>query len=96
MDWSDRGDQPSAAGMGARVEPPGDVPMGAHVGGRSPLPVAALPPDRAADFVAALGDRLAVRMCDMEIDECTDEAMLSDIAPVFAALCHRPIDAQEA
>ena len=52
--------------------------------------VAALPPDRAAGFAAALGDRLNGRICDMEIDERSDNAMVSDLAPVFAALNQRP------
>lgn len=38
---------------------------------------------------------MAGRMCDMEIDERTDEAMVSDLAPVFAALSRRPIEIQE-
>jgi len=52
--------------------------------------VAALPPDRAADFAAALGNRINGRICDLEIDERTDNAMVSDLAPVFAALSQRP------
>ena len=52
--------------------------------------VAALPPDRAADFAAALGKRINGRICDLEIDERTDNAMVSDLAPVFAALSQRP------
>jgi hypothetical protein len=43
--------------------------------------VAALPPDRAAGFAAALGNRLNGRICDMEIDERSDNAMVSDLAP---------------
>lgn len=38
--------------------------------------VAALPTDRTAGFVTALGNRLTGRMCDTEIDECTDDAMV--------------------
>lgn len=57
--------------------------------------VAALPPDRAAGFGVALGDRLAGRMCDMEIDEQTDDAMVSDVAPVFAALMQRTVRSQD-
>ena len=34
--------------------------------------VAALPPDRAAGFAAALGNRLNGRIYDMEIDERSD------------------------
>lgn len=58
--------------------------------------VAALPPDRPAGFVTALGNRLAGRMCDMEISERTDDVMVSDLAPVFAALSQRPIETQDA
>ena len=60
------------------------------------MSVAALPPERAAGFVAALGDRWAGRLGAMEIDEPTDDAMVSDLAPVFAALSQRPINTQEA
>ena len=56
--------------------------------------VAALPPDRAAGFAAALGNRLSGRLCDMEIDERSDNAMASDVAPVFAALSQRPHETQ--
>ena len=56
--------------------------------------VAALPPDRAARFAAALGNRLNGRICDMEIDERSDNAMVSDLAPVFAALNQRPHETQ--
>jgi hypothetical protein len=52
--------------------------------------VATLPPDRAETFASALGNRLSARLCDMEIDERSDTAMVSDLAPVFAALNHRP------
>ena len=52
--------------------------------------VAALPPDRAAGFAAALANRLTGRICDMEIDERSDTAMVLDLAPVFAALSQRP------
>ena len=38
--------------------------------------VAALPPDRAAGFAAALGNRLNGRVCDMETDERSDTAMV--------------------
>ena len=50
--------------------------------------VAALPPDRAAGFAAALGNRLNGRICDMEIDERSDNAMVSDLAPAFAAVSY--------
>ena len=56
--------------------------------------VAALPPDRAAGIAAALGNRLNGRICDMEIDERSDNAMVSDLAPVFAALNQRPHETQ--
>jgi len=56
--------------------------------------VATLPPDRAAGFAAALGNRLTGRICDMEIDERSDTAMVSDLAPVFAALSQRPQETQ--
>ena len=47
---------------------------------------AALQPDRAAGVVAAIGSRLNDRLCDIEIDEPTDEAIVSDLAPILAAL----------
>ena len=56
--------------------------------------VAALPPDRAAGFATALSNRVTGRMCDMEIDERSDTAMVSDLAPVFAALSQRPYETQ--
>ena len=56
--------------------------------------VAKLPPDRAAGFAAALGNRINGRICDMEIDERSDTAMVSDLAPVFAALSQRPQEPQ--
>jgi len=56
--------------------------------------VATLPPDRAAGFAEALGNRLNGRICDMEIDERSDNAMVSDLAPVFAALNQRPHETQ--
>ena len=56
--------------------------------------VAELPPDRAAGFAAALGKRLNGRICDLEIDERGDNAMVSDLAPVFAALNQRPHETQ--
>jgi len=56
--------------------------------------VAKLPPDRAAGFAAALGNRINGRICDMEIDERSDTAMVSDLAPVFAALNQRPHETQ--
>jgi hypothetical protein len=56
--------------------------------------VAALPQDRAAGFAAALGNRLNGRLCDMEIDERSDNATVSDLAPAFAALNQRPHETQ--
>ena len=47
---------------------------------------AALPPDRAASMAVAIGNRLTERLGDMEIDEPTDDAMVSDLAPLLAAL----------
>ena len=47
---------------------------------------AVLPPDRAARVVTAIGSRLTERLSDMEIDEPTDDAMVSDLAPILAAL----------
>ena len=47
---------------------------------------AALPPDRAAGVVTAIENRLTERLCDMEIDEPTDDAIVSDLAPILAAL----------
>ena len=49
---------------------------------------AALPPDRAAGVVTAIGNRLTERLQDMEIDEPADDAMVSDLAPILAALRH--------
>ena len=56
--------------------------------------VAALPPDRAAGFAAALGNRLTGRIDDMDIDEQSDVGMVSDLAPVFSALSQRPHETQ--
>ena len=56
--------------------------------------VATLPPDRAATFASALGNRFSARICDMEIDERSETAMVSDLAPVFAALNQRPHETQ--
>ena len=50
---------------------------------------AALPPDRAAGVVTAIGNRLTDRLCDREIDEPTDDAMVSDLAPLA---CRDAID----
>jgi hypothetical protein len=57
---------------------------------------AAQPPDRAEHVLAAVGNRWAQRFSDMALDEPTDEVMVSDLAPVLAALrrtCGRPLDA---
>ena len=53
---------------------------------------AALPPDRAASLVTAIGIRLTDRLCNMEVDEPTDDAMVSDLAPILAALRHSPVE----
>ena len=55
---------------------------------------AELLPDRAAGVVTAIGNRLKERLCDMEIDKPTDDAMVSDLAPIFAALRHSGIEMQ--
>ena len=55
---------------------------------------AALPPDRAAGVVTAIGNRLTERPCDMEIDEPTDDAMVSGLAPILAALRHLRVEMQ--
>ena len=52
-------------------------------------PAAALPADRAARVAIAIGKRLTQRLGTMEIDERTDDAMVSDLAPLLAAL-YRP------
>ena len=49
---------------------------------------AALPPDCAAGAATAIGNRLTDRLGDTEIDEPTDDAMVSDLAPLLAALRH--------
>jgi hypothetical protein len=48
----------------------------------------ALPPDCAGRLVNAIGGRLTQRLCAMEIDEPTDDAMVSDLAPILTALHH--------
>ena len=55
---------------------------------------AALPADRAAGVVTAIRNRLTERLCDMEIDEPTDDAMVSDLAPIHAALRHSHVEMQ--
>lgn len=55
---------------------------------------AAVPPDRAAGVVTAIGNRLAERLGDAEIDEPTDVAMVSDLAPLLAALHHPRLQQQ--
>ena len=49
---------------------------------------AALPPERAAGVLTAIENRLMARLGDAEIDEPTDVAMVSDLAPLLAALHH--------
>ena len=53
---------------------------------------APLSPDRAACLVTAIGNRKAKRLCDMEVDKPTDDAMVSDLAPILAAPRHSPIE----
>ena len=48
--------------------------------------VAALPADRAERVGAAIGSRLTARLRDMEVDEPADDAMVSDLVPLLAAL----------
>ena len=55
---------------------------------------AALPPDRAAGVVTAIGNRMTERLGDAEIDEHTDVAMVSDLAPLLAALYHPRLQQQ--
>ena len=55
---------------------------------------AALPVDRAAGVVTAIGNRLTDRLCDMEIDEPTDDAMVPDLAPIHAALRRSRVEMQ--
>lgn len=43
----------------------------------------ALPPDRVAGVATAIGNRMTERLGDAEIDEHTDVAMVSDLAPLF-------------
>ena len=47
---------------------------------------AALPPDRAAGVATAIENRLTERLGDMEFDELTDIAMVTDLAQPFR--CH--------
>ena len=55
---------------------------------------AALPPDRAAGAATAIGNRLTERLRGTEIDEPTDVAMVSDLAPLLAALRHPRLQRQ--
>ena len=57
---------------------------------------AALPPERAAGVVTAIGNPLTERLGDAEIDEPTDVAMASDLAPLLAALHHPRLQQQSA
>ena len=54
----------------------------------------ALPPDRAAGVVMAIGNRLRERQGVTENDEPTDVAIVSDFAPLLAALHHRRLQQQ--
>jgi len=59
---------------------------------------AALPPRCAGRAVNAIGGRLTQRLADIEIDEPADEAMVSDLAPILAALrqsCGAALDATD-
>lgn len=47
---------------------------------------AALPPDRAAGVATAIGNRLTQRLSELQLDDASDEAMVSDLAQVLAAL----------
>ena len=53
---------------------------------------AALPPDRAASLVTAIGIRWTDRLCNMEVDEPTDDAMVLDLAPILAAMRNSPVE----
>jgi len=55
---------------------------------------AALPPDRAAGVVMAIGTRLTERLGGTEIDESTDVAMVADLAPLLTALHHPRLQQQ--
>ena len=55
---------------------------------------AALPPDRSAGGFTAIGNRLTERLCNVEIDEPADDAMVSDLAPILAALRHPRVERQ--
>ena len=55
---------------------------------------AALPTDRAAGIPTAIGNRLTERPSGTEIDEPTDVAMVSDLAPLLAALRHPRVQRQ--
>ena len=55
---------------------------------------AALPPDRAAGAATAIGNCLTERLRGTEIDEPTDVAMVSDLAPLLAALRHPRVQRQ--
>jgi hypothetical protein len=59
---------------------------------------AALPPHCAGRLVNAIGGRLTQRLADFEIDEPADEALVSDLAPILAALhqsCGAALDATD-
>lgn len=57
---------------------------------------AAQPPDSAERVLTAVGNRWTQRLSDMALDEPTDKVLVSDVAPIFAALrhsCDRPPEA---
>ena len=58
--------------------------------------VAALPADCAGRLVNAIGGRLTQRLCDIAIDESTDDAMVADLVPILVALHHSCGDAHDA
>ena len=58
------------------------------------LAAALLPPDRATGVVTAIGNRSTERLCGREIDEPTDDAMVADLAPIFAALRRSRVEMQ--
>jgi len=55
---------------------------------------AALPRDRAAGVATAIGSRLTERLGGLKVDEPTDDAIVSDLAPLLAALRHPRIQHQ--
>jgi len=53
-----------------------------------------LPPDRTAGVATAIGSRLTERLGGLKVDEPTDDAIVSDLAPLLAALRHPRIQHQ--